>query len=107
MVSTSAYELRAMPAMLPPPSGRRTHRLMVPAICKHAPVGRLFKPGTVIETCGGMTEDLETQSETLESHLRVEKIPQRILTIRGTRVTLDADLATLYDVPTKTFNQAI
>jgi phage regulator Rha-like protein len=32
---------------------------------------------------------------------------QLILTLRGQRVILDADLATLYDVPTKVLNQAI
>ena len=39
--------------------------------------------------------------------IRVEDISRRILTIRGCRVMLDADLAALYDVPTKAFNQAI
>jgi len=41
------------------------------------------------------------------SRLRAENISQRILTIRGYRVMLDADLAVLYNVPTKAFNQAI
>jgi len=30
-----------------------------------------------------------------------------ILTVRGTKVILDADLAVLYGVPTKVFNQAV
>jgi hypothetical protein len=54
-----------------------------------------------------MIEDFEPQVDTLTSRLRAENISRRILTIRGYRVMLDADLATLYDVPTKAFNQAI
>ncbi|MBF8259909.1 MAG: hypothetical protein HW377_2283 [Actinobacteria bacterium] len=54
-----------------------------------------------------MIEDIELQSDTLLSRLRAENIHQRILTIRGFRVMLDADLAELYGVPTKVFNQAI
>ena len=34
-------------------------------------------------------------------------IESRILTLRGTKVILDADLAELYGVPTKAFNQAV
>ena len=41
------------------------------------------------------------------SPLREENITRRILSIRGHRVMLDADLAVLYDVPTKAFNQSI
>ena len=36
-----------------------------------------------------------------------DALNNRILTIRGLRVILDADLARLYGVPTKVFNQAI
>jgi len=54
-----------------------------------------------------MIKDLKPQSDTLMSRLRVGNIPQRILTIRGHRVMLDVDLAELYDVPTKSLNQAI
>ena len=54
-----------------------------------------------------MIKDLKPQSDTLMSRLRAENIPQRILTIRGHRVMLDVDLAELYDVPTKSLNQAI
>ena len=54
-----------------------------------------------------MSEDLNPQSDTLISHLRAKNIHQRILTIRGHRVILDADLAELYCVPTKVFNQAV
>lgn len=34
-------------------------------------------------------------------------IDHRICVIRGQKVMLDADLATLYSVPTKAFNQAV
>jgi len=54
-----------------------------------------------------MTEDLKPQSDTLMPRLRTENIHLRILTVRGFRVMLDADLAELYGVPTKVFNQAI
>jgi len=37
----------------------------------------------------------------------VETIAGRIFTFRDQRVLLDADLAALYDVPTKQFNQAV
>ncbi len=36
-----------------------------------------------------------------------ERIVQSIFLIRGQKVMLDADLATLYAVPTKAFNQAV
>jgi hypothetical protein len=37
----------------------------------------------------------------------IENVAQHILLIRGQKVMLDADLAELFDVPTKVFNQAI
>ena len=37
----------------------------------------------------------------------VEAVAHRILLIRGEKVMLDADLAALYDVPTKALNQAV
>jgi hypothetical protein len=37
----------------------------------------------------------------------VERIEQAILLIRGQKVMLDADLAVLYEVPTKALNQAV
>jgi len=37
----------------------------------------------------------------------VHDLSQMILTLRGQRVILDADLAALYDVPTKALNQAV
>ena len=54
-----------------------------------------------------MIEDLKPQSGTLLPPLRAESIPQRILTIRGHRVMIDADLAEVYGVPTKALNQAV
>jgi len=54
-----------------------------------------------------MIEDMKTQSDTSISRLRADDIHQRILIVRGFRVMLDADLAELYDIPTKAFNQAI
>ncbi len=39
--------------------------------------------------------------------LPAERIETRILTIRGHRVMIDADLAELYEVPTKALNQAV
>lgn len=38
---------------------------------------------------------------------QAEAISLRILTLRGQRVIVDADLAALYDVPTKRFNEAV
>jgi len=38
---------------------------------------------------------------------QVESIAGRILTLRGIRVVLDADLATLYGVSTKRLNQQV
>jgi ORF6N domain len=37
----------------------------------------------------------------------IERIEQKIYLMRGHRVMLDADLAALYHVPTKAFNQAV
>jgi hypothetical protein len=44
-----------------------------------------------------MFGDFEPQSGSLTSRLPAENISQRILTIRGYRVMLDADLAALYN----------
>ena len=41
------------------------------------------------------------------SLIPLERILQSILLIRGQKVMLDADLAVLYGVPTKVFNQAV
>jgi predicted amino acid-binding ACT domain protein len=42
-----------------------------------------------------------------ESLIPIEQIDEMIRTIRGTRVTLDSDLAKIYGVPTFRFNEAI
>jgi hypothetical protein len=42
-----------------------------------------------------------------ESLILIEQIDGMIRTIRGTRVMLDRDLAKIYGVPTKVFNQAV
>ncbi|HVC96477.1 MAG TPA: ORF6N domain-containing protein [Pirellulales bacterium] len=39
--------------------------------------------------------------------IEIERIESAILLIRGQKVMLDADLASLYDVPTKALNQAV
>src|SRR6266513_1511805 len=41
------------------------------------------------------------------SLIPVERIEKAIHLIRGERVILDSDLAAMYDVPTKVFNQAV
>jgi len=63
--------------------------------------------GTIIETCTGMIEKKEPQSDTFLSPLREENISQRILTVRGHSVILDSDLAALYRVTTRALNQAV
>src|SRR6266581_1335378 len=42
-----------------------------------------------------------------KSPIPIEQIDGMIRTIRGTRVMLDRDLAKIYGVPTKAFNQAV
>jgi len=42
-----------------------------------------------------------------KSIVKVGKIQQRILLIRGEKVIVDADLAEFYGVPTKVLNQAV
>ena len=54
-----------------------------------------------------MSDELKSQIAKSKPPLRAEDISRRIHTIRSHRVLLDADLAELYDVPTKAFNQAI
>lgn len=41
------------------------------------------------------------------SLIAIESVAQRILLIRGQKVMLDADLAELYDVPTKRLNEQV
>jgi len=45
-------------------------------------------------------------SETVQA-LPLEGITLRIVTVRGQRVIADSDLAALYDIPTKRFNEAV
>ena len=54
-----------------------------------------------------MSEDLKPHSDTLLPPLREVDISRRILTVRGHRVIIDADLAEIYGVPTKALNQAV
>jgi ORF6N domain len=54
-----------------------------------------------------MSDDLISQIATSKPPLRAEDIFQRIHSIRGHRVMLDADLADLYGVTTGALNQAI
>ena len=54
---------------------------------------------------------MQTKFVTMKSHsslpVPLELIERRIYLIRGQRVMLDADLAELYQAPTKAFNQAV
>ena len=43
----------------------------------------------------------------MSENIPLERIENKILLIRGKKVLLDRDLAELYEVPTKVFNQAI
>ena len=54
-----------------------------------------------------MSDDLKSQTAISKLGRQTVDISLRILTIRGQRVMLDADLAELYGVPTKVFNQAV
>ncbi len=42
-----------------------------------------------------------------ESLIPIERIEQKIYVIRGERIMLDSDLAEIYGVTTKVFNQAV
>ena len=44
---------------------------------------------------------------TMNHPLLIERVERKILLIRGHKVMLDSDLAELYEVPTKVFNQAV
>lgn len=61
----------------------------------------------IIEDRFDMADDLNPQNAISRPPMRAEDISRRILTIRGHRVLLDSDLADLYRVSTKVFNQAI
>ncbi|TSA10638.1 MAG: ORF6N domain-containing protein [Betaproteobacteria bacterium] len=54
-----------------------------------------------------MRNRIITKKNETTAPLVAERIAQRILVIRRQKVMLDADLATLYDVPTKRLNQQV
>jgi len=54
-----------------------------------------------------MSDDLKSQSVTSKTPFRAEDISRRILTIRGQKVILDADLAEVYGVSTKRLNEQV
>jgi hypothetical protein len=54
-----------------------------------------------------MVDDSKSQAAISKPGRQTEELSRKILTIRGQRVMLDADLAELYRVPTKVFNQAV
>ena len=54
-----------------------------------------------------MHDDLKSQIVISKIPLQTEDISRRIHIIRGHRVMLDADLAELYGVTTKVFNQSV
>jgi hypothetical protein len=54
-----------------------------------------------------MNEEMAPQAEASKPPLLAENISRRILTVRGHRVMLDADLAELYGVPTSRLNEAV
>lgn len=47
------------------------------------------------------------KSKTSQLLVPIERIERRIYLIRGQKVMIDSDLAELYEVPTKVFNQAV
>ena len=57
----------------------------------------VLESGTIIETCAGMIEKKEPQSDTFLSPLREENISQGILTVRGHSVILDEEVVTKCD----------
>ena len=63
--------------------------------------------GTGIDDHSAMGNDLKTQNAISKPPFRAKDISGWILTIRGHRVMLDADLAKLYGVMTGALNQAV
>lgn len=63
--------------------------------------------GTRIEKRPDMRSESKSQVGKPGPHMETDEIYRRIHTIRGQRVMLDADLAELYGVPTKVFNQTV
>jgi hypothetical protein len=54
--------------------------------------------GRKIDDHSGMSDDLKSQIAISKPGRQTEEISRKILTIRGQRVMLDADLAELYGV---------
>jgi len=63
--------------------------------------------GMEIDGFSGMSVDSKSQIAKSATHPGTEEISRRILTIRGQRVMLDADLAELYCVTTKRLNEQV
>jgi ORF6N domain-containing protein len=61
----------------------------------------------VVTFCDHIGKDAENEGMGSRAIIPVERIEQKILLIRGQKVILDADLAELYGVRTKTLNQAV
>jgi hypothetical protein len=56
---------------------------------------------------GTPSNSLKSQIVISSAYIAAESVEQRILSIRGQKVMIDADLAELYGVGTKVLNQAV
>lgn len=63
--------------------------------------------GQMVQRDVGALEPIAGGRMSEEGLIPLARIEQRILTLRGQRVMIDADLAELYGVPTRTLNQAV
>ena len=63
--------------------------------------------GIKLDSCSGMSDDFKSQIEISKPLFGAEEISRRILTIRGHRVMLDADIAELYGVTTTRLNEQV
>jgi hypothetical protein len=61
----------------------------------------------VIDDLSGMGDDLKSQTMISRPGRKTDEISRRILTIRGQRVMLDADIAALYGVSTTRLNEQV
>ena len=75
----------------PPPSKQDGGQHTLPAHIS------ILESGIKYETCSGMIEKKDPQSETFLSLLREENISRRILTVRGHSVILDEEVVTKCD----------
>jgi hypothetical protein len=95
------------------PSGARRRRVVEPIADGHVPEFRtlaLAHFGDARVPRAGTIAAVDFEAVDLSNNLAivaVEEITSRIFTIRGLRVLLDVDIAALYEVPTKQFNQAV